>query len=66
VFRDLLPEFQGSATLQIFSLLLFVSVFAGVIYLVLNMTRQHVNHMKNLPLDGKAEQPLKHGEKPHG
>ncbi len=66
MFRSLLPEIQGIAMMQIVAMLIFVAVFAGVIYLVINMNRSHIKHMKHLPLDLEDDPSLKHGEGSHG
>ena len=65
-FRNLLPEIQGIAPLQIVSLLIFFTIFTAVIIMVVRMGRQHVNHMKNLPLDLEDNGSLTSGENHHG
>lgn len=66
MFRSLLPEIQNIGSLQVVSLLIFVSIFAAVLYLAFTMGRQHIQHMKHLPLDLEDDGSIKHGESSHG
>jgi hypothetical protein len=55
VIRNVLEGLGGHiAAYPIISLVIFVSFFTGVILWALSLSRTHVNHMSQLPLDSQA------------
>lgn len=60
MIRNVMEGLGGHiAAYPIISLVIFVSFFIGAILWAFSLSRSHVNHMSQLPLDSKA------GEKPH-
>ncbi len=60
MIRNVMEGLGGHiAAYPIISLVIFVSFFIGAILWAFSLSRSHVNHMSQLPLDSQA------GEKPH-
>lgn len=52
---------EGVQIYPIISLLIFVLFFIAVLYFVKRMSRQHVNELRSMPLDGgEVETPIAH------
>ena len=55
MIRNVLEGLGGHiAAYPIISLVIFVSFFTGVILWALSLSRTHVNHLSQLPLDSQA------------
>lgn len=60
MIRNVMEGLGGHiAAYPIISLVIFVSFFIGAILWAFSLSRSHVNHMSQLPLDSQA------GENPH-
>lgn len=66
MFRNLLPEIAGIASLKVASLLIFFTIFTAVLIMVYRMSRNHVQHMENLPLDNSDFESQRLGDSTNG
>ena len=55
------PGAEGYEFFQGLSLLLFVLVFLGVVYVAVTMRRSHSDKMSHMPLDLDEDKPMHHG-----
>ena len=51
MFKNILTDIGGIGIYGIISLVLFFSVFVGMLWFVTSMRRNHSEHMSQLPLD---------------
>jgi cytochrome c oxidase cbb3-type subunit 4 len=55
VIRNVMEGIGGHiAAFPVISLVIFVTFFAGVILWALSLSRRHVDHMSQLPLESQA------------
>jgi len=55
MFRDLLGPIDGISGYRIMAMLIFFTVFVGVVIRVLRMDRKEIEHMKFLPIEAESQ-----------
>lgn len=51
MIRNVLEHITGIAAMPSVALILFLAVFAGMTIRAIRLSRSHINHMGNLPLE---------------
>ena len=65
MYKDILRSIGGIDVFPVFSLIVFVVVFAAAIVYALRIDRRHLAHLASLPLDGGGEPDPAAGEDRH-
>jgi hypothetical protein len=55
MYKDILRSIGGIDVFPVFSLIVFVAVFAAAIVYALRIDRRHLAHLASLPLDGEPD-----------
>jgi hypothetical protein len=58
MYKDILRSIGGIDVFPVFSLIVFVAVFAAAIVRTLRIDRRQLSHLASLPLDGDEPDPI--------